>query len=114
MLVEFEQDNIVGVTRPSFELYLLLHLENACDTWIFPHEEEIFENRKSGKRRYIDRLFAEASGMNPKTNEGIRILAADHERAVKQESRINNDPHKACRQITSNIGKIIDEIKHFD
>lgn len=114
LLDEIEQDNIVGVTCPSFELFLLLHLEDAYRKWIDLDKEAIFENKKTGKRRYIDKLLAKASGMNPKTNEHIGDLCERHEYALEEERNLNNDIRLAYNEITSNLGQIIDDLKHCD
>lgn len=112
IICDIEQNNIIGVTQPSFELYLLLHMDEAYEQYILPHSAEILEDRKRGKRRYIDRLFSEECGINPKTNEtGVRALAHKHDIAIAQERNINHDVHKVHDRLTSNIGEIIDNIK---
>lgn len=37
----------VAVTNPSFELYLLLHLDDALEKYVLPNEEEILGNAMS-------------------------------------------------------------------
>lgn len=103
-------NNILAITNPSFELFLLLHYEGAYEEIIMPHSEEILQNRKIGKRRYITTLFTEKSGMNPKENSMIGELAANIHTAIDQERRLNQDAENAIGNLTSNIGKIIQEI----
>lgn len=37
------------VTYPSFELFLMLHVENSFERYIKPNERELIENKKEGK-----------------------------------------------------------------
>lgn len=45
--------NILAVTNPSFELFLLLHYKGSYEECILPNAESILEIKKEGKRRYI-------------------------------------------------------------
>lgn len=103
-------NNILAITNPSFELFLLLHYEGAYEEIIMAHSEEILQNRKIGKRRYITTLITEKSGMNPKENPMIGELASNIHTAIGQERRLNQDAENAIGNLTSNIGKIIQEI----
>lgn len=98
------------VTYPSFELFLMLHVENSFERYIKPNERELIENKKEGKRRYSDRLCSEITGINPK---GSRVgeLAKDYLIACKQEERLNRDIEKAIGALTSNIGCLIERIE---
>lgn len=104
------ENNILAITNPSFELFLLLHYEGAFEKHILPNCDNILENRKIGKRRYITMLFTNASKMNPKENPAIGELAANIHTAIEQEKKLNQDIEKALDNLTSNIGKIIQEI----
>lgn len=104
------ENNILAVTNPSFELFLLLHYEKAYEEVILPNYEEILQNKRNGKRRYITILFTERSGMNPKENPGIGTLAEKIYTAIEQEKNINQDGENAIGNLTSNIGKIIQDI----
>lgn len=103
--------NILAVTNPSFELFLLLHYEGSCEECILPNAESILENKKEGKRRYITALFTEKSGMNPKENPAIGNLALNVDTAISQEGRLNQSIDKAIGNLTSNIGKVIQAIR---
>ena len=46
-----EKDNILAVTNPAFELFLLLHFENSYEQDILPNEEAIIKNGKKEIRR---------------------------------------------------------------
>ena len=103
-------NNILAITNPSFELFLLLHYEKSYEELILPNHDEILQNRKVGKRRYITALFTERSGMNPKENPAIGELAANIHTAINQEVNLNQCAENALDNLTSNVGKIIEEI----
>lgn len=99
------------VTFPSFELFLLLHLHDGYEKWVLPNESEIIQNRKVKGRRYVERLFSEASGMNPKTNEKVGDLEKLHELACEEEKQLNQEAEKAIGRLTSNVGLLIQKLK---
>lgn len=103
--------DIVAVTNPAFELFLLLHFENSYETDILPNAEEILKNEKEGNFTYIYRLLQRRTGINSKTNSRIGDLALNIETAIAQEVYLNQDPVKCKGQLTCNIGKIIDTIR---
>lgn len=99
---------IPAVTNPSFELFLLLHSENAVEEIIEPHETEILQNEHVSKsKRFLEKLISEKFGMNPKTNYLIGDVSKYFDRAVEAEKSLNNDPDKAIGVLTSNIGCVI-------
>ncbi len=106
--------NILGVTNPSFELFLLLHYENSVEEVILPNANSIIQNQWVGKgqnrRRYIEDIFRKKSGMRPKTNSSVGELAHNILIAIEQEKKLNNDITLCKGTITSNIGQIIQSI----
>lgn len=104
-------DDILAVSNPSFELFLLLHLENSYEEIIKPNEDEILENKKEGKTRYIAKLLSTSCGMNPKTNSSIGNLAVNINTAILQEKKVNQNREEAIGKITCNIASIIQMIK---
>lgn len=104
----------LGVTNPSFELFLLLHYDNSYKTYIVTKRDDIINNKKVGKKRYITKLFSEVSGMNPKTNAKIGELVDKIKIAIEQEKQINNDITDCRGKITSSIGCILEEIINND
>ena len=68
MLERFEGAADVAVTYPSFELFLLLHLDNAVEEVIGPNEAEIVANGYVNRRRFVEVLASERLGMNVKRN----------------------------------------------
>lgn len=102
----------VAVTNPSFELFLLLHLEGAIESIIKPNEESILKNgyHPGGHRRYVEVLASENLGMNTKSNKGIANLAERFNVAARQEVQLNQDPDKALDRLTSNVAQVIQDI----
>lgn len=105
------KENIFAVTNPSFELFLLLHYDDAYNKYIKCKKKEIFENKKvTKKRKFIDKYFSSVSEMNPKKNMKIGDLAEKVRNAIKEEKNLNQNIDLALNEITSNVGKIIQEI----
>lgn len=103
---------ILGVTNPSFELFLLLHFPNSYDKIIYPNREQIIKNEwvgrnKSTRKRYVADLFFKQTGMDPKKDCKIKKLASSVKTAIEQEKKINNDIINCKGVLTSNIGSII-------
>lgn len=110
-LLDDRKENIFAVTNPSFELFLLLHYDDAYNKYIKCKKKEIFENKKvTKKRKFIDKYFSSVSGMNPKENPKIGNLAENVKNAIKEEKNLNQNIDLALNKITSNVGKIIQEI----
>ncbi len=102
-----ESGNILGVSNPSFELFLLLHLENAIETIIRPFEEEFLKEKNLHAKGFAATKLQELTGINPKKNSQIGELADSVLLAIDQEKDINQDIYKCKGKITSNIGAII-------
>ena len=105
-----QSNDIFAVTYPSFELFLILHYENAYERIIKPNVNAILENRKEGKRRFVAKLFTDQSGQNPKENSSIAELAKDVRTAIQEAKHLNQDIENAVGQLTSNVGKVIQDI----
>ena len=113
-IIELAHENnfLVGVTNPCFELFLLLHLENSVCDIILPNESDILENKKiSKKRTYTQKLLTDKTKINPKENQGISQLSRYIDIAINQELLINQDIYKCIGNLTSNIGDIINRIR---
>lgn len=113
MVAEGEKKNILAVSNPAFELFLLLHYENSYEDDIEPNAEQIIQNEKMDIRHLsISCYLPEQESIRRKccdwrTGENIEI-------AIEQEKKINEDIHQCKGQITCNIGRIIDEIRKDD
>lgn len=114
LVAEGEKNNILAVSNPAFELFLLLHYENSYEDDIEPNAEQIIQNEKDGHQTFIYKLLLARTGINPKKNAAIGELAKNIEIAIEQEKKINEDIHQCKGQITCNIGRIIDEIRKDD
>lgn len=108
-----EPDDIYAVTNPSFELFLMLHRRDAFRDIVLPHERELLENRKIGRRRFSQKLFTEEYGINPKTNSAVGELAIDVGVAIEEEKSLNHDIGRSLDVLTSNIGSTIDGIQRY-
>ena len=107
-----EKNNLIGISNPAFELFLLLHYQDAYEKYIKPHETDIISNQKVGNQRFIRALFTEVSGINPKKNKKVGELAKQIVCAITEESKINEDILKCSGRVTCNIAKIIDDIRN--
>src|SRR5699024_11916526 len=47
-----ERDNILAVSNPAFELFLLLHFEDAYTKDIKPNMEQIIKNKKDSNQTF--------------------------------------------------------------
>ncbi len=102
----------VGVTYPSFELFLLLHIGDSVNKHILPNKCEILDNDFVGNKRYVSKLFTDVTQMNAKKNRGIADLTENLEIAIKQEKKLNQNVNCCIGKLTSNIGKIISDIQN--
>lgn len=113
-IAEATKENVVCVTNPSFELFLLLHYPNSYEELIHPNQEEILKNDWIGKgkkrMRYIEKLFRQKSGLKPKQTAEVGNLAKDVLIAIAQEQKLNNDIRLCKGRLTSNIGVVIQSI----
>ena len=108
-----EPDNIFAVTNPSFELFLLLHINDVYNNIILPNQQALLENKKIRKRRFADLLLRRVAGINGKKNkDGVANLANHVGTAISQEKLLNQDINRCLGRLTSNIAKIIDDICH--
>lgn len=107
-----EKENIIAVSNPAFELFLLLHFENTFEEDIEPNVEQIIRNEKDGNQTFIYKLLLARTGVNPKKNSSIGELAERVNIAIAQEKKINEDIHNCKGRVTCNIGKIIESIRN--
>lgn len=103
--------DILGITNPNFELYLLLHFPKSYEEDILPNAERLIRNEKVGSMRLSYSLLQKRTGVNSKTNKSIGDLAEKVETAIEQEKYLNQDVHRCLGQLTSCIGRIIELIR---
>lgn len=106
-----EYKDIVAVTNPAFELFLLLHYEGSFESDIVPNAENILQNGKENNKTFIYRLLFQHTKMNSKTNPRIGDLAMNVDVAIEQEQKLNQDIDQCHGKLTCNIGKIISDIR---
>ncbi|MBN2794769.1 MAG: RloB domain-containing protein [Clostridia bacterium] len=106
------EDNILSITSPCFEIWLLLHYENAIEAYFEPNKFEILENKKvSAAHSYTSRLCSEVSGVNPKNNVNFPNIKDRVSNAIEEEKKICQANDKMFNVIGSNVGVLINEMK---
>ncbi|MBR0405802.1 MAG: RloB domain-containing protein [Eggerthellaceae bacterium] len=100
----------VAVTNPSFELFLLLHLDGAINRIVLPNEQEILLNSYVGRRRFVEKLARDELGINVKRNRTVGKLADRFEIAARAETALNQNPAKAMGRLTSNVAASINTV----
>ena len=103
--------DILGITNPSFELYLLLHFSGSYEQDILPNAEKLIRNEKVGSKRFCYTLLQNRTGINSKKNEAIGQLAEHVQVAIDQEKKLNHDVHDCLGKLTSTVGGIIEMIR---
>ncbi len=102
--------NILGVTNPSFELFLLLHFEGSLDNDILGFEKEFLKEENLKSKGYTYKKLREKTGINSKKNPQIGKIADSIFVAIEQEKYINQNIYLCKGRLTSNIGKIVESI----
>ena len=74
------------------------------------HEADFLNVDEDGKYSYAYNVLRDLTGMNAKKNPEIGNLADNVLLAISQEKQINQDIHDVKGKVSSNIGKIIEEI----
>lgn len=110
LITSIEEKDIAAVTNPGFELFLILHVDESFEKYIKGHEAEFLSVDEKGKYSHAYNILHELTGMNAKTNPRIGELADNVLIAITQEKQINQDIHQLKGNVSSNIGKIIEDI----
>lgn len=110
LIDSIEKNDIAAVTNPGFELFLILHIEGSYEQKIKGKESNYLSRDEKGKYSYAYNVLLELTGMNAKKNSEIGHLADNVLIAIDQEKKINQDIHNIKGKVSSNIGKIIEEI----
>lgn len=107
-----EKDNILAITSPCFELWLLLHYDGSVDIHIRPNQKEILKNKKeSNNHTFMSKKFASVSGMNSKSNLKVENLIKNVDTAIIQEKTVSQVAEEMATAIGSNIGVLIEELR---
>ena len=75
LIKEGEKSNIIGITNPGFEVFLLLHIEGAYEKYIKDNNDKFFELDVKKRYRHPYNVLLEVTGMNSKKNSKIGDLA---------------------------------------
>ena len=110
LVKQIEEKDIAAVTNPGFELFLILHFSGSVDQYIRGHEAEYLTMDDKRRYRHAYNVLHKLTGMNAKSNEAIGNLADNVMIAIAQEKSINQDIHQLKGAVTSNIGKVIEQI----
>lgn len=110
MIASIEEKDIAAVTNPGFELFLILHVAESYERYIKGHEADFLSMDEKGKYSHAYNVLLELTGMNAKTNSKIGELADNVLMAIEQEKLINQDIHQLKGNVSSNVGKIIEDI----
>ncbi len=105
-------DNILTVTSPCFELWLILHYEAAVEKYVVPNKDRLFDNEKvSSSHTFASRLFSEISGTNPKSGSFFNKIRGGIELAIKQEKLLEQDILNMLTDTGSNVGVLIEQMR---
>lgn len=110
LISRIDKTDIAGVTNPGFELFLLLHIPGSYEEWIKGHEMDFLSRDEDGKYSYAYNVLRDLTGMNAKKNSEIGKLADSVLIAISQEKKVNQDIHDLKGKVSSNLGKILEEI----
>ena len=110
LIESIEEKDIAAVTNPGFELFLILHIDGSFEKYIKGHETEFLRTDEKGRYSHAYHILHELTGKNAKKNPKIGELADNVSVAISQEKMINQDIRQLKGKVSSNIGKIIEEI----
>lgn len=104
--------NILTVTSPCFELWLILHYKDAVEKYVTPNKDRLFDNEKvSRAHSFASNLFSEVSGTNPKSGSFFNKLKGGIDFAIEQEKALEQDILKMATEIGSNVGILIEQMR---
>ena len=110
LIAAIEKNDIAAVTNPNFELFLILHVEGSYEKHIQGHEKEFLTVDDGGRYSHAYFVLLELTKMNAKKNPAIGNLAENVLVAIEQEKKLNQEIHNLKGNVSSNVGKIIEEI----
>jgi hypothetical protein len=106
------KENILTITSPCFEIWLLLHYESVIEKYFIPQEVKIIENSKvSSVHSFTSKLCSEVSGVNPKRNVNFPKIKNNINLAIEEEKLLVQDNMDMFEKIGSNVGILIEEMK---
>lgn len=112
-LIECNKDNIIfGYTNPSFEVLILMCLEEGSLSLLKEYERNaIIQNEFVGRERYIYYLIKQKYGFDSKNHsEDFLKVAKKFNNAINQNVNIYID--RAISEITCNVHYVLESIKN--
>ncbi|WP_339180041.1 RloB family protein [Paenibacillus sp. FSL H8-0317] len=107
------EENILTITSPCFEIWLILHYEDTITLYIDPERDKIQKNEKVSKAHsYTSKLFSDLSGMNPKTALKFDVLKENVDRAIQAEKQLEQHVYRLGDVIGSNVGQLIEQMRN--
>lgn len=95
------------ITSPCFEIWLLLHRENAYNNYLKNIETKIFKNdRISPGFTYTSKLVKKLYGYNPKVTIPYKIIN-ELDQALEEADNLTHDSEKMAYVIGENISEFI-------
>ena len=110
LIQKTEEHNLVGVTNPGFEVFLLLHISGFYENNVLGHEEQFLSKDDRERFRYPYELLLNLTGMKVKRNPRIGELAENILVVIDQEKNINSNIHDVKGKLTSNLASTIEMI----
>jgi len=100
------------VTSPCFKLWLILHYVAVIERYIIANKVALFENKEvSRAHSFTSNLFSEISGSNPKSGSFFNKLKSGVDLAIEQEKALEQDMYMMAKNIGSNVGKLIEQMR---
>ncbi len=93
----------IGFTNPNFEFWLLLHFERIEDY----SRDVLLENRKIGKKRYIEKELSEKMGGYKKSSINFSYFLYRVDTAIEQERQFEQTIEGISNNLGSNIGLLM-------
>lgn len=106
LLESVDDKDIIGVSNPCFEFYLLLHLDDIDIDELKKDKDNLLKNKDD----YTKNILSKKYHKNAKTNKGIGNLALKIDNGIRNEKLFNQDINNIHNTLTSNIGQIIETI----
>jgi hypothetical protein len=93
------------VTNPSFEFWLLLHSDKVFDY----DPDELLENKKIGRKRFLEKAVSEVFNGYKKGNIQPERFLPYIRKAIANEKNFCQDLYGLKDRLGSNIGTLLEE-----
>ena len=100
-----EYQDILAVTYPSFELFLLLHANNPKEILSINEKPILLNKTKSKNKTYIHGLCNQIFGFDVKSKGRVKVLSKDLLNAIKEEENIKKTMTKEELIKSENTGE---------